>query len=115
MAESAVGSVYDKVEDRESAYEVLTKKTKKKVEAEEAKQAEEAQSTAPQRPRYEDTNYRSGPPPYRNDSGPPPARPRSSRGDTVTEAAVKSAARSMATQLGRIIVRGILGSLSRGR
>jgi hypothetical protein len=33
----------------------------------------------------------------------------------VTEAAVKSAARSMATQLGRIIVRGILGSLSRGR
>ncbi len=33
----------------------------------------------------------------------------------VAEAAMKSAARSMATQLGRAIVRGILGSLSRGR
>ena len=115
MAESVVGAVYDKVEDRESAYEVLTNKTKKKVEAEEAKQAEEAQTTAPSRPRYEDTNYRSGPPPYRDDSGPPPARQRTSRGDSVAEAAMKSAARSMATQLGRAIVRGILGSLSRGR
>jgi len=110
-----VGAVYDTVEDRESAYEVLTSKTKKKVEAEEARQAEETQTTTPARPRYEDTNYRSGPPPYRDDSGPPPARQRTSRGDSVAEAAMKSAARSMATQLGRAIVRGILGSLSRGR
>jgi DNA helicase HerA-like ATPase len=114
MAESVVGAAYNKVEDRESAYELLTKKTKRKVEAEETKEAEEAQTTAPPRPRYEDTNYRSGPPPYRENSGPPPAR-RTTRGDTVAEAAMKSAARSMATQLGRAIVRGILGSLSRGR
>ena len=35
--------------------------------------------------------------------------------DSVAEAAMKSAARSVATQLGRALVRGILGSLSRGR
>jgi DNA helicase HerA-like ATPase len=114
MAESPVGAVYDKVEDRESAYEVLIKKAKQKAEAEDAKQAEEQTANSPARPRYDDTNYRSGPPPYRDNGGPPPAR-RTSRGDTVTEAAIKSAARSMATQLGRAIVRGILGSLSRGR
>ncbi|MEO7223758.1 MAG: helicase HerA-like domain-containing protein, partial [Devosia sp.] len=115
MAESPVGAIYDKVEDRESAYEVLTKKARQKAEAEDAKQAEEEATNTPPRPTYEDTNYRgSGPPPYRDKSGPPPAK-RTSRGDSVAEAAMKSAARSMATQLGRAIVRGILGSLSRGR
>jgi uncharacterized protein len=114
MASSPVGAIYDKVEDRESAYEVLTKKSKAKVDAEDKKRAEEEVAKAPSRPTYEGENYRSGPPRYREDSGPPPAR-RTSRGDSVAEAAMKSAARSMATQLGRAIVRGILGSLSRGR
>ena len=93
---------------------MLTRKAKKNVEAEEARQAEEQAADAPSRPTYEGENYRSGPPRYRDNSGPPPAR-RTSRGDSVAEAAMKSAARSMATQLGRAIVRGILGSLSRGR
>jgi DNA helicase HerA-like ATPase len=114
MAASPVGGIYDKVEDRESAYEVLTKKAKKQADAEAAKQADEQASNTPSRPTYEDTNYRSGPPPYRESGGPPPAK-RTSRGDSVAEAAFKSAARSMATQLGRAIVRGILGGLSRGR
>jgi DNA helicase HerA-like ATPase len=99
IAASPMDGVYDTMVDRESAYEVLTRKAKKA--AEQAGAAEEADGG-------------SGPPPYRESSGPPPAK-RTSRGDTVTEAAMKSAARSMATQLGRIIVRGILGSLSRGR
>ena len=114
MAGSPVGAVYDTVEDRESAYEVLTRKAKKNAEAEEARQREDARTEAPSRPTYEDSNYRSGPPRYREDSGPPPAR-KTSRGDSVAEAAMKSAARSMATQLGRAIMRGILGTLSRGR
>jgi DNA helicase HerA-like ATPase len=114
MATSPVGAIYDKVEDRESAYEVLTKRAKKQTEAEDKRQEEEASSDAPSRPRYDGENYRSGPPPARGDSGPPKQR-RTSRGDSVAEAAMKSAARSMATQLGRAIVRGILGSLSRGR
>jgi DNA helicase HerA-like ATPase len=114
MGASPVGAIYDKVEDRESAYEVLSKRAEKQTEAEDKRQEEEAESDAPPRPRYEGENYRSGPPPARGDSGPPKQR-RTSRGDSVAEAAMKSAARSMATQLGRAIVRGILGSLSRGR
>jgi hypothetical protein len=114
MASSPVAIIYDKVEDRESAYEVLTKKATKQTEAEAKKHAEEEESRAPSRPTYEGENYRSGPPPAREGSGPPTQR-RTSRGDSIAEAAMKSAARSMATQLGRAIVRGILGSLSRGR
>jgi DNA helicase HerA-like ATPase len=114
MASSPVGIIYDKVEDRESAYEVLTRKAAKQAEAEARRRAEEEDSKAPSRPTYEGENYRSGPPPAREGGGPPTQR-RTTRGDTIAEAAMKSAARSMATQLGRAIVRGILGSLSRGR
>ena len=39
----------------------------------------------------------------------------SRRSDTVLEASLKSLGRSLATNLGREIVRGILGSLKRGR
>ncbi len=102
MAASPVGAIYDTPEDRDSAYEVLTRKARAQAEAEEKRRAEEAAA-------------RAAPPPAR-DGGPPKARRTgTSRGDTVAEAAMKSAARSMATQLGRAIVRGILGSLSRGR
>jgi len=100
MAASPVGRVYDTPEDRDSAYEVLTRKARAQAEAEEKRRAEEeAARAAP--PRSRDTAAST--------------RTRSSRGDTVAEAAMKSAARSMATQLGRAIVRGILGGLSRGR
>ncbi len=111
MAASPVGAAYNKVEDRESAYEMLARRAQQQAEAEAAKQAEEGTLS---RPTYEDETYRSGPPRHREGDGPPKTR-RRSRGDTVVEAAMKSAARSMATQLGRAIVRGILGSLSRGR
>ena len=39
---------------------------------------------------------------------------RSGRGDSVIEAAAKSAARSMATTAGRELVRGVLGTLLGG-
>jgi DNA helicase HerA-like ATPase len=98
MAASPVGAVYDTPEDRDSAYEVLTRKARAQAEAEEKRRAEEAAARAA--------------PPRETTSA---TRPRTSRGDSVAEAAMKSAARSMATQLGRAIVRGILGGLSRGR
>ena len=100
MAASPVGAVYDTPEDRDSAYEVLTRKARAQAEAEEKRRAEEAAArAAPPRETASSTRPRSS----------------SSRGDSVAEAAMKSAARSMATQLGRAIVRGILGGLSRGR
>ena len=41
--------------------------------------------------------------------------PRSSNRQTVAEAAIKSVVRSVGSSVGRALVRGILGSLARGR
>jgi DNA helicase HerA-like ATPase len=87
---SAVSGIYDKVQDRESAFEVLREKARKQVEAE----AEAAR--------------REG-----REPGEKPAR-RSTRA-TPLEAAITSMSRSVASSLGRALVRGILGSLKRGR
>ena len=43
-----------------------------------------------------------------------PAQPRASNRQTVTEAAIKSMTRTVASSLGRALVRGILGSLKKG-
>ena len=87
MAASPVGALYDTVEDRESAYEVL----KARAERELAAAATDGGGAA-----------RS------------PAQPRASTRATPMEAAVTSMARSAATTLGREIMRGILGSIKRG-
>ena len=79
MAASPVGAIYDKVEDRESAYEVLTKKANNQTEAEAKKRAEDEQTKTPSRPTYEGENYRSGPPPAREGGGGPPTQRRTSR------------------------------------
>jgi hypothetical protein len=102
MVNSPVGIAYDTVIDRESAFEVLQKRaddaTAAAAAAAEGRQAAKDAATG-------------GPPPARQDSGPPAARP--SNRESVAEAAMKSLARNMSGQLGRAIVRGILGSLSR--
>jgi len=80
---SAVYGTYEKEVDRDSAYEILKSR------------AEQSMQTAP---------------------APQPKAPRpapASRRQTVAEAAVKSAARAAAGQVGRQLVRGILGSLFR--
>ncbi len=74
---------YDQVVDRESAYEMLKAKAQKQAAAAE-QQVEVKKSTA--------------------------AKKRSTRQSPV-EAMVSSAARSMGSQIGRQIIRGILGSL----
>ena len=89
MAGSPVGAVYDTVEDRESAYEVLTERARRKQETDEAvrQQDDEAGSRGK-------------------------ATRRSTRA-TPMEAAITSMSRSVANTLGREIVRGVLGSLKR--
>ncbi|MCG5479479.1 helicase HerA-like C-terminal domain-containing protein [Sinorhizobium alkalisoli] len=108
---SPVRGLYDEDFDRESAYEILAERTAKAAEA--ARQAEEQAAEAPSgRSRWtlpgfgDDTDEAS--------SG-RRARPRSSgyQRETIVEAALKSVARTVATQVGRAIVRGILGSLKR--
>ncbi|MEO8882501.1 MAG: helicase HerA-like domain-containing protein [Devosia sp.] len=92
MAASPVGGLYDTVIDRESAYEVLK-----------GKQAQEAPPTP---------GSRSA-----------PGAPRAPNREGMVEAATKSFTRAMASSagrqvmntIGRELVRGVLGSLMRGR
>ena len=106
MATSPVGIAYDQVIDRESAFETLSKRTEARTAPAPVPAAPAPQQSAPPPVSH------GGPPPYREDSGPPPAR-RASNRETVAEAAMKSLARNVSGQLGRALVRGILGSLSK--
>jgi hypothetical protein len=87
------------VVDRQSAFEVLAEKTKRKQDDEERQRQVDA-ATKAERTYHEDA---------------PRSAPRRSTRQTPTEAAVNSFTRSIATQLGHALVRGILGSLKRGR
>jgi hypothetical protein len=111
---SPVRGLYDEDFERDSAYEMLAKRAAKAAEqAEAARQAEEKPA--------EDTSggSRWTLPGFGDDTAEAPsgkqARPRSSgyKRETIMEAAMKSVARTVATQVGRALVRGILGSLKR--
>jgi DNA helicase HerA-like ATPase len=100
---SPVAGLYDEMVDRESAYELLQKKAAQtKTEAEAAQEAS-ADSTGGWRlPDFLGGEPKTGP------------RGGQVRGrQTVAEAAMKSVVRSVGGSLGRALVRGILGSLSR--
>ena len=94
MAQSLVAGVYDKLVDRESAYEIL------KQRAEQAASAAQAQTQKEQEGSGFDLGGILG--------------GKTSRSDSVLESAAKSAARAIGSQLGRAIVRGVLGSLLGG-
>ncbi len=92
---SNVFGVYEKLVDRESAYEIL--KSRAEESATEAK-ADEGFSWGGM---------------FGGDS--PDKKKPASRSDGVFEAAAKSAARAIGSQLGRQIIRGVLGSILGGR
>ena len=97
---SLLAGTYDKVEDRESAYEKLTQRVQ-------TQQAAQPAAAAPQ-----------------GDSGGllgalggllgGSTGPRGGRRDGVVEMAAKSAARAIGSQVGREIIRGVLGSILGG-
>lgn len=89
---------YDEALDRESAYEMLTQRAEK-IAAQEEQIAREEELREAQEAKQKSASSTS--------------RRRSSR-QTPTEAFVKSAARAIGSQLGRRVIRGILGSLFRG-
>ena len=122
IAGSIVAGVYEKTVDRESAYEIL----KGRANAAHAGAAAAAPSTAP-----------AGTPPQAAPPGVPapqepgffdkiggmfggggasgaPAPRGSLRRDSVVEAMAKSAARAVGSQVGREIIRGVLGSIFGG-
>ena len=97
---SPVAGQYDEAIDRESAYEVLTRRAAEKQEAEaHAARTEELRKAAEAAQKQQQREQSSR---------------RSRRADPI-EAAVTSFGRSMASSLGRALVRGILGGLTRGR
>ena len=87
--QSSAGSVYGKTIDRESAYELL----KKRAETAAVPAAPAEQSPA--------ASTRSGPAP--------------ARGGSMWDGFLKSAARSIGTQVGRELIRGVLGSMTGSR
>jgi DNA helicase HerA-like ATPase len=89
MRESLVLGIYDQPVDRESAYEILERRAKQA--------AAEVQAATPETSR-----------------GPQGRGGRRTR-QTPFDAFVSSAARSIGSQIGRSLIRGILGSLSGGR
>jgi DNA helicase HerA-like ATPase len=112
MDKSPVLGVYDEDLDRESAFEILAARAQKASDADAAKQAQPTQPTEGSAsgrwtlPGFGDDD---------KDAKPAQGRTRSAgyQRETVVEAAMKSVARTVATQVGRALVRGILGSLKR--
>ncbi|MFW5450291.1 MAG: helicase HerA-like domain-containing protein [Methylophagaceae bacterium] len=94
MSNSLVAGVYEKMIDRESAFEILAKRTEEQAK----KQQAEEVAIAKQKERVKAKKSSSG-------------RQRQS----VMETFLKSAMRSVGGQVGRKLIRGILGSLLGGK
>jgi len=113
MGLSPVAGQYDIDLDSESAYEILTARAKKAAEAEAAKRAAEEKAEGGDSAAGRWTLPGFGDEPAETTSGRTTKRSSGYQRETVIEAAMKSAARSVATSVGRALVRGILGSLRR--
>jgi DNA helicase HerA-like ATPase len=85
MKNSIVGDTYDELVDSESAYEKLSARLQENAAQKEEEQAQKAQEKE--------------------------EKSEAKRGDSATDALLKSAARAIGSQVGREIIRGILGSL----
>ena len=99
---SPVAGMYDEMVDRESAYELLQKKAEQTKTETEVQEASADGTGGWKLPDFLGGESKPGP-----RGGQPRAR------QTVAEAAMKSVVRSVGSSLGRALVRGILGSLSR--
>jgi DNA helicase HerA-like ATPase len=100
---SPVGTKYNDTLNRESAREMLKARAEEKMKRLEEKEARERD--AKEREREERAKEKES----RSSSS------RSRRGDTATEALIKSLARSAGTQIGSRVIRGVLGSILGGR
>lgn len=111
IAQSPVAELYAQTLDRDSAYEELQRRAEAKLREEELQLEREKKDD------FGDlwetrTGYRDK---YRDDRPKTKRKTRRSTRQSPTEAAVKTFARTVARQLGNQLVRGILGSLKRGR
>jgi uncharacterized protein len=98
IARSPYKTIYEKVIDRESAYEILKGRVVKQAQADEQKKNQDQLNAEHERAYKEQQR----------------AQPRPSNRESAVEALAKSAARAIGSNVGRQIVRGILGSLLGG-
>lgn len=111
---SSMAEKYTKVQDRESAQEILAKRTEEAAKAV-AKAAEKpASSDVDDLFDMSNTEYKNARR-YEPRAEAKSKPKRSSRSDTVVEAFGKSLARQLGTKTGQALVRGVLGSLFRGK
>jgi DNA helicase HerA-like ATPase len=108
QAQSPVAGVYDAVQDRESAYEILqgrAQQAQRQADADRVKAAEDKREAAEAkvRQREEAREARQAP------------RPRASNRQSVTEAFAVTLVRTVASTAGRELMRGLLGGLTRRR
>jgi DNA helicase HerA-like ATPase len=108
IARSPVAGLYDTAQDRASAYEVLQGRAQEALRqteaAQDAAEAEKLQAAEERvRAREEARETRAAP------------RPRASNRQGMAETFAKSLLRTVASQAGREIMRGLLGGLKRGR
>lgn len=108
-AASGMGLKYDTALDRDSAYEMLARKTAAAAEAAERRAADEDLFDMPAR---EGSAPGGRGRPYQ---APKPKAPSRSRSDSIVETFGKSLARQLGTRTGQALVRGVLGSLIRKR
>ena len=110
MAQSLVAGVYEKEVDRESAYEILTARAEKVAEqqatseAAAKKEKEDAKAEKARLAKAKAQNAKTR-----------KSKSSSRRSDSAMDAFVKSAMRSLGGQVGRKLIRGVLGSLFGGR
>lgn len=96
LANSLVAGQYETVVDRESAYEILKQKAEQAAQAKVEQETQLAEQKAAEKAAKEE------------------ARAARSGGDNAASAFAKSAARAIGSNVGRQIVRGVLGSIFGG-
>lgn len=115
IAQSPVKGKYDQTIDRDSAHEMLARRAE--AAAQEAAHSDSAVGSGGGNQAEPEFNQgrRYQPPASRGGSSRPASTSRASRNDTAVDAFAKSFARQLGTRSGQALVRGVLGTLFRGR
>ena len=108
---SIVAGIYDALEDRESAYEKLMGRVAERIEKAETAPVVGGTTTTP--PAADEPGFLSKMGGMIGDVLGSPNSPRSRQ--SVGEAAMKSAARAIGSEVGRRVIRGVLGSIFGGK
>ena len=108
IAHSHLAGIYEETKDRESAFEIL--RARAEAAAREAEEAEQAAAADDLKLREFKSARR-----YDGASETKSRKSTSRRSDSIGGAFAKSMARQLGTQAGRTLIRGVLGSLFKGR